>query len=255
MEDRGEVVSGELELAAAIGKELSPAAVDFAATVTRSPARELGEWITDHIRARRYRSQLRLLEKAQAATVDAGLLVHAVPLKTLVPLLEGVAVEDDAEHGARDDSMVDRWANLLANAATDSTADVHPSFPGFLRELDGLDAQILDTMYERSGGLPAPPDGRGHEWDTYSLSRAFGLKVGRGTDALRQERLDNLVRLGLCFHPILDLQTMTLDDLRFGRPSIIRDRIGLSHLGVAFVRACQPPEQPRPEPDSPTEPG
>ena len=43
--------------------------------------------------------------------------------------------------------MGDRWANLLANAATDSTAGVHPSFPGVVRELDWLDARILDFMF------------------------------------------------------------------------------------------------------------
>src|SRR5688500_4755515 len=90
----------DTELAAAIGKELSPVVAEFTATITRSPLEEIGKWFTDHVRVRRYVSDLRLLAKAHAATEAAGLRPEAVPIKTLLPLLEAAALEPGADEGA-----------------------------------------------------------------------------------------------------------------------------------------------------------
>jgi hypothetical protein len=76
----------ELSIATAIGKELEPAVSEFAATVTGAPASELGGWLADKIRLRRYVSTIKALGRARQATIDAGLPPHAVPYKTLIPL-------------------------------------------------------------------------------------------------------------------------------------------------------------------------
>jgi hypothetical protein len=56
-----------------------------------------------------------------------------------VPLLEfaGLEVEDDED-------MVERWANLLANAATESPTQVPPSYPGNERSW-GISGRQFDS--------------------------------------------------------------------------------------------------------------
>jgi Abortive infection alpha len=62
-----------------------------------------------------------------------------VPRKILIPALEKASLED-----ADDDVMVDRWANLLASAATD--VKVQPRFVGILEEMSGRQAECLERV-------------------------------------------------------------------------------------------------------------
>ncbi len=54
---------------------------------------------------------------------EADVSPTSVPLRTLLPLLEGAALEED-------DDLSTKWAALLANAATpNSPLAIYPSFP------------------------------------------------------------------------------------------------------------------------------
>jgi hypothetical protein len=223
-------VSDELDIAVAVGKELEPLVRDFAGTVTGSPAREVGEWLADKIRIRRYISTLKAVDGARRATIDAGLPASAVPLKTLVPLLEYASLEDDD-----DEDMVTRWANLLANAATASAAEVPPAFPEILRQLEPLDAAMLDALHDAT--VPWARANPAEEWAAAWATSHFDSNLGLSPETVGMERLDNLVRLGLCYFP---QGGMTFG----GRPTGVRQRVLLTDLGVAFVTACRPPQPP-----------
>src|SRR4051812_19777659 len=97
---------------AKVAEQLEPAATEFASRVTGAPSQELGAWIADHIRFRRWKSEIKILRKAREHAEKAGFAPQEVPLKTLAPLLEGGSLEDED-----DDEMIDRWAALLANAS------------------------------------------------------------------------------------------------------------------------------------------
>jgi hypothetical protein len=122
---------------------LAAPAKEFAGRVVGSPGHQLGEWLADHIRYRRFKAQLRILEKAEKLVRDAGLTAHEVPLQVLVPLLERGSFEEDEE-------MVDRFAALLARAATEAPGSVPPSFPAILAELAPIEAAILQATWERA---------------------------------------------------------------------------------------------------------
>jgi len=54
---------------------------------------------------------------------EADVSPTSVPLRTLLPLLEGAALEED-------DDLSTKWAALLANATTpNSPLAIYPSFP------------------------------------------------------------------------------------------------------------------------------
>jgi hypothetical protein len=112
------------------------AAGDVAAAVAgTSPGREGLEWIADIIRGRRARTQIKVLTKTAAALDEAGLSAAVVPNKVLVPLLEFAGLEDED-----DDAMLNRWANLLATAATKPDRR-HVAYPELLRQLEPVEAQ------------------------------------------------------------------------------------------------------------------
>jgi hypothetical protein len=221
-------VSDELELAGRVVQELEPAVRDFAVKVTASPTHELGELLADKMRLRRYQTQIKILEKAQKAAADAGLPASAVPTKVLAPLLAFSGFENED-----DEDMVERWANLLANAATDSPAEVPPAFPDILRQLEPVDAKILDLLYttHAPGERPSKIEDR---WSREVLEQHEEFVEG----SITQARLENLVRLGVASHPT----ERTPGTIGGGGGLVIHhDAIELSSLGFEFVRACQPP--------------
>lgn len=141
---------------------------------------ELGLLLQDRARVFRLKNQLRMLAKVQGILQKAGTGVSAVPIRTLLPLLEGAALEDD-------ENLSDKWAGLLASAASSSDAELtHPSFPRILSEISPREAVILDKLH-RSGGET--------KWNSFrdGLAKEFGTSI----ESINQA-YGNLDRLGLC---------------------------------------------------------
>jgi hypothetical protein len=82
---------------------------DFANRLFGPAIDELGGILADPIKIYRFKRSVRLLEKVKRVCDENGFEPKAVPLKTLLPILENASLEDDED-------LHDRWANLLANA-------------------------------------------------------------------------------------------------------------------------------------------
>lgn len=205
----------------------------FTGTLFGGASVELNEILAETVRSWRFARSLKHREKAMRQMEEAGLDPRQVPLRTLVPLLENASLEDD-------EGMVDRYASLLANAASPE-GSVPPSFPTILRDLEPVQAQMLDSLYDAL--MPLGPSfrvrfGIGHE----------GM-IGAGFDldeATFRYHIDNLARLRLVLNlgvaptiNILESMTHTTEY----QPGAL---ITLTELGRVFVRACRPPSQPDP---------
>jgi hypothetical protein len=82
----------------------------------KDPAKELSALVTDHIKYYRWRSLVRISERAKEIRKARGLDSNSVPIKLLIPLLEeGSKEEEDSE-------MIEIWARLLASADTGMTS-------------------------------------------------------------------------------------------------------------------------------------
>ncbi len=141
---------------------------------------ELGLLLQDRARVYRLKNQLRILSKVQIMLREAGTTVQAVPLRTLLPLLEGAALEDSK-------MLSDMWAGLLASAASFGESEsIHPSFPRILSELTPREAHILDKVYQ---------DEFEKIWEPFreELANEFEISL----DEVNQAQ-GNLFRLGLC---------------------------------------------------------
>ena len=84
---------------------------DFLAKLAGPAAEEVGLLLQDQVRLYRLQNQLRILSKAEKMLHDAKIEPSQVPLRTLVPILEGASLEDD-------DYLATKWAGLLASAAS-----------------------------------------------------------------------------------------------------------------------------------------
>jgi hypothetical protein len=212
--------NASVELARVVAEEVTPEIGHFMGAVMGSPGLELGELVTDQIRAWRFKRGIRYVQRAMKQLEDAGMNPKTVPMRTLAPLMDGGTLEDD-------DEMAARWASLLANAAS-GEREVPPSFASVLRDLEPEQARILDHVYQTM--MQIAPELRKQNLGMARMGIVAELELSNKN---LEYHLDNLIRLRLIRRPsgVID------DEL---------EMVTLTEFGRAFVRACRPPSQPDP---------
>ena len=211
-------------------KAVTQGTAGFLKRVAGPAAEEFGFLLQDKVRLYRFKNQLRMLEKAEKWTAAMGKPASAVPLRLLVPLLEGAALEDEPP-------LADMWAALLARAATsEGKQAVLPSFPTILRQLSPADAAMLDAL-ARWRPDPLGRDQWGPEVDL--LSTLSGLEDRSEVELV----LDNLSGLGLIerrpsFFSVIG------DDGKKKEMMTTKRAYRLTTLGRHFVVSCSAPDTP-----------
>jgi hypothetical protein len=170
---------------------------------------EVGFMLKDKMRYYRLKNQIRILNKAQTFIHEAGLNPKAVPLRTLIPLLEGASLEDD-------ELLANKWAALLANAAIDKIPEGnHPAFSRILSEMIPSEALLLDRLKSMGGEAP---------WESFRLEMAEGSSVS--IERVNREYW-NLLRNGI---------------VRIGKKqNQSESHIPLTPFGQHFISACSHP--------------
>lgn len=202
-----------------------------AAVAGTSAGREGLAWIADIIRGRRALTQIKVLTKTAAALETAGLSASVVPDKILVPLLEfaGLEREDDEE-------MLDRWANLLAEAAT-APERRHVAYPDLLRQLESAEARILDAMFDQ---LYAEMTAKSADFRRLDGFNSTWFADTLGFDEVAYVRaVPNLTRLQLARQlggPNVPPHVMSV-----ATSDLLSSPLQLTYFGMAFVAACRPP--------------
>lgn len=133
------------EVAKTTGKAIDAAreAGGFIARFVSGPLEQGMGIFEDRLRYMRWERQVRLMQRAQDFLNLVGLPAptRAVPLKLLIPIMQGASLEEN-------DDLQDRWAALLVNAANaDFGNEIRRSYVTILEQLTPLDAQILDVLY------------------------------------------------------------------------------------------------------------
>lgn len=194
-------MSSELEI---IAKDLEPAVAELAqASGILIPVQELAGILADTIRYRwRVPHACRLIANAAEKVRATGLPPRGVPDKLLSAVLENGAVEDD-------ESMQDRWANLLAYQAT--FGDVPPALPEILKQIAPEEAVALELLATHSRYVPLPDLG------------------------LREAQVENLVRLGLIKPDPVRSESGFQGFLASRLPPLFN----ISPLGTEFIECCR----------------
>jgi len=221
-----------------LAKSGIPAAIEAAKELLEKllgpAAEEAGLLLQDKVRVYRLRNQLAILGKAQDMLNSAGIDPKSVPLRVLVPLLDGAALEDD-------DNLATKWAALLANAAMQgSNVNLIPSFSNILSQLQPRDAAILDILNKE-------------QWYHTKKPQNIMLFAFRPTiqeplhlsDTEYELSVDNIVRLGIC---VIDNKLLPpkvqedLNQIKIVDPDLIRrDVLIVTRLGFEFLKACSQP--------------
>lgn len=126
-----------------ISPDMQKKAISFVSQITTKPSKEIGGMLTDTVKYWRFSNQLKILEKSQKKMENAGLNPKEIPLKIIVPFLEGCSLEEDI-------SMQEKWSNLLQDALTSDNQDKAPytSFIEILKQLTPIEAKLLDIIYK-----------------------------------------------------------------------------------------------------------
>jgi len=132
--------------------------------------------------------------------------------------------------------MIERWANLLANAANPSRAnDIKIAYIEVLNQLTPIDSLILDKFYDYHQEIFIEDKTRG----TKSLQEtdAGKLKEISGIEQEAFERsMDNLMRLNLLTTPGALLIKPQLDEQFYAEGSV---QIRFTRFGYDFISSCR----------------
>lgn len=165
----------------------------------------------------------RTKRRLEEAGIDYGNL-GPLDVSKLFPILESASI-------AAEESMQDRWASLLANALVEPDG-VLTSFAAILRELDPMDARVLDHMFTTS----VKGEARAEVTTPGPTLEAIEHGAGLGPGVYTQARLENLVRL--------ELVSLPLHAKTYAGTSPVEHRgdVTLTAFGADFIRACRGPE-------------
>lgn len=186
------------------------AAKEFLSKLVGPATEEIGLLLQDQVKLYRFKNQLRILAKAEAMLLKAGRTPTAVPFRTLLPILEAAASEDD-------ESLSTKWAALLANSAAKAEEYAsHPSFLRILSEIAPIEARFLDSLLSKGGET---------YWNSFRTELAKTLEVTEGDI---DQYYGNLFRLGL----------VRISAKERGPKGVVQ----VGPFGKAFLSACTPPQ-------------
>ena|SRR5438034_24990 len=179
----------------------------------------------DRVRIWRSKNSFLFQDKYEQLVQDRGLKGKTVPapLALAFPILESAVLEED-------ESLRDLWANLLVTVTDPARqAEVKRGFIHLIRQLDSVDAAVLDLLYrnyvgqlaQRNQSRRAASNGFFHPRNAAILGSTAQKTLG--VPAMTAElALENLCRLRL---------TDTLADA-------LGQQVSLSVLGLKLMDVC-----------------
>lgn len=230
-----------LGLGHAVGQATQGAVTEIAKRVVGPLADQAGETLKVWVN-KRWGHLLRTTEQADAMLKAAGIEAQPVPGRILFPILEHCTLEEEPE-------LQKKWAALLANAARPGPdGEVLPAYAEVLRQLTPMQARMLDWMYLQRTEW-APDSVQWHDVHRQQIEEVF--PEGKERYALLVtdlERLQVIERVRTLNNPFASMEARR-GNLRSVVGELIDrwddpvrfDRVALTALGLAFVRACSPP--------------
>lgn len=223
---------------------------------------EIGGMISDNVRLRRFKNQIKIFTKAQNILKQNKLDPQKVSLKVLAPLIEYSSYEED-------ETLQDKWAKLTTNILTDHEATVfHQNCIAILNRLSANDAHLLDKLFQilteekkkqnasdikdfeirrkkaPSVAITPPPTIDEYpitlfKFNIHDLSKKLNLKKDR-----LELNISNLVSLGLLkYETDIDIDADNYNDAYyktyFNVTMYNNENFIFTHMGHRFVIVCK----------------
>ncbi len=199
-----------------IAKNSIELAKGFLKSIVNPALSELGELFADNIRYLRFKNQVKILNRAEELVQKRNIKLRAIPLKVLVPMLENASLEEE-------ESLQNRWAALIANAANYDKDLLSPVvYTSILNNLTHKEVIALDYLKEE--GII-----------TYAGLYKYS--------DISESQMDNLFRLKLIQNQPPDIEMDEVANYEFKmiekEPKIVESEyILLTFLGEEFVNMC-----------------
>jgi hypothetical protein len=182
------------------------------------PVKQLSEYLTKRIYYRQLPTIARVATLAAQKIERLGLPPASVDDPVVLRILEDSA-------GAQDETMRERWANLIANTTASASQRHYVAYARILAELEPVEAGLLDSVAENRTFAEAPLTTR--------------LSVGEltQTEGVTRAGVDNLIRLGVLRHEEPADQSWE----EIGASHDLIANLQFTVQGWAFVQACREP--------------
>lgn len=170
---------------------------------------EYGLMLADNVKLRRFKNQLNMVNKAQKIVEESGINIKQISIKQLVPLLEYSSLEED-------ESLQDKWANMLVNFIDRNKKLESSIFPFILSQLSSEEIEVIDVLY-----------------NTRNVSGLLLLR--QNIDSVTKS---NLIRLGIA-QIVVETTISPKRSIREIRNSFgVNGKIKITSLGVLFYEIC-----------------
>ena len=177
--------------------------------------------LSDQLKFWRWKNQVSIIKNAQAKIESSGLTKKQIPLKVLVPIIQNSSLEEE-------DSMQEKWANMLANAVTGRT-DISPNYAGILNELSTVEVKLLEQIYKESIKEADYHKRKNIQFDTSKVMKFLSVD-----DQKMDLIIENLYRLNLLQPPAGG--GIKVGEYKFAlRTTKIFE---FTTLGYEFVKSC-----------------
>jgi len=103
-------------------------AKEFLGKLISPTIEEVGLLISENVKYLRFKNQIKILLKAKSFVEKEKISLKEIPLKILVPLLDKASLEDD-------ETMQDKWANMLVNLVDSEKNLQNQIFPYLLSQI------------------------------------------------------------------------------------------------------------------------
>lgn len=225
----------------AVASEAFRPFADLIAKIFGPTAEAIGLGLGAAFRSWSIKRQVRFWKKTQEYLAEAGVEPLSVPPKILLPIIQNASIEDD-------DSLQDRWAALLANAANpNQNPPIMATYADILRRLSPKSAAFLDVLFDEYLAK-IKRLGRPERWSTKYTDEIYSEAV---LYELYTEKIDpdgahrHVFTTGnLEYHSdflltIENLTSLGIIESRDPRSSAEGIDYFFTMLGLSFVRACR----------------
>lgn len=121
-----------------IPEDVTRDTVNFAKRIL-GPLAEIGDLFSEQVRFLRYRSALKILNRATEIAKDNGIKPKELPAKFLVPFIEDCSLEEE------ESPLIEQWAALLASASK-GFDPLHVAIKEVLKNISAKEAELLQTL-------------------------------------------------------------------------------------------------------------
>lgn len=245
----------EVAKTAKAGIEATEKLGGFVSRIIGEPLDEVVGILTDKLKYFRWTRRIRLTDRANEFLRERNIEkeLRKVSPKIALPIIENGSMEEN-------DELQDLWAKLICSAIDPNSEEVRVAFIDILKQLEVIDAHILNYIYQQSFTANEVVKRKTHRlinrrgWvikcENYPISNRIIMNIVNIDEISYRESIDNLIRVRCLAPYISDEKSNVLSGERDAfstrmkrktlKYNIVHDyeKVCITPLGLRFAESC-----------------